>query len=135
MMNPQHDAYEFSSRENEVIGKAATWSLALAGASVLMTVVHLVFAFMGTDLKGSSFKLLVFDLGAGVVAAGCYLVAAILFAVVGGALKSVVSTQGNDLKHMLKVLDTLHRIFVLRIALVFLTIIAVVAVIVTGEGF
>ena len=53
----------------------------------------------------------------------------------GGALKSVVSTQGNDLKHMLKVLDTLHRIFVLRIALVFLTIIAVVAVIVTGEGF
>jgi hypothetical protein len=57
---------------------------------------------------------------------------ALLFGVVGGSLRSVISTQGNDLKHMLKVLDMLHRIFVLRIALVFLTIIAVVAVIATG---
>ena len=131
----QHGAYEFSNRENEIIGKAGTWSLALAGASLVMTFVHLGFAFWGTDLAGSSLSLIVFDMGAGVVAAGCYLVAAILFSVVGGALKRVVSTQGNDLQHMLKALDTLHRIFVVRIALVFLTVIAVVAVIATGEGF
>ena len=131
----QHDAYEFTGRENETIAKAGTWSLALAGASLLMVVVHLIFAIRGTDIAGSSLRLLVFDMGAGVVSATCYLAAAILFAIVGGALRSVVSTQGNDLKHMLKVLDTLHRIFVLRIALVFLTVIAVAAVIATGEGF
>jgi hypothetical protein len=131
----QHGAYEFTSRENEIIGKAATWSLALAGASLVMTIVHLVFALVGTDLAGSSITLLVFDMGAGVVSASCYLAAAILFAIVGGALRRVVSTQGNDLQHMLKALDTLHRIFVLRIALVFLTVLAVAAVIATGEGF
>lgn len=130
----QRDAYEFTGRENETIGKAATWSLALAGASFIMVIVHLIFAVVGADLKGSSLRLLVFDMGAGVVAAACYLAAAALFAIAGGALRRVVSTQGNDLKHMLKVLDTLHRIFVLRIALVFLTVIAVVAVIATGEG-
>jgi hypothetical protein len=128
----QHDAYEFTSRENETIGRAATWSLALAGASLAMTIVHLVFAVVGVDLTGSSLRLLVFDIGPGLVSAGCYAAVALLFGVVGGSLRSVISTQGNDLKHMLKVLDMLHRIFVLRIALVFLTIIAVVAVIATG---
>jgi hypothetical protein len=132
MNNP--DNYEFNSRENEIIGKAATWSLALAGASFVMVVVHLLFAVVGTDFAGTSLRLLVFDMGAGVVSASCYLVAAVLFAVTGGALRRVVTTQGDDLKHMLKVLDTLHRIFVLRIALVFLTVLAVVAVIATGEG-
>ena len=130
----QKDAYEFSSRENETIAKTATWSLALAGASFLMVVVHIVFSLRGTELKGSSLRLLVFDMGAGLVSASCYLAAAILFTIVGLALRSVVSTQGNDLKHMLKVLDTLHRIFVVRIALVFLTVLAVVAVIATGQG-
>src|SRR5262245_7809095 len=129
----QRDAYEFTSRENEIIGKAGTWSFALAGASFVMVIVHLAFAVVGTDLAGTSLRLLVFDLGAGVVAASCYLAAAILFAITGGALRRVVSTQGNDLKHMLKALDTLHRIFVLRIALVFLTVLAVVAVIATSE--
>jgi hypothetical protein len=128
------DAYEFTSRENEIIGKAATWSLRLAVASFVMVVVHLVFAIVGTDFAGTSFRLLVFDMGAGVVSASCYLAAGVLFAVTAGALRRVVDTQGDDLKHMLKVLDTLHRIFVLRIALVFLTVIAVVAVIATGEG-
>jgi hypothetical protein len=131
----QQDAYEFGDRENQTIGKAATWSLALAGASLVMVVVHLVFALVGVELAGTALRLLVFDMGAGVVAASCYLAAAILFAIIGGALRSVVTTQGNDLKHMMKALDTLHRIFVLRIALVFLTVIAVVAVIATGEGF
>ena len=128
------DAYEFTSRENGTIGKAATWARALAGASFIMVVVHLVFAFVGTDLAGTSIQLLLFDVGAGVVAASCYLLAGILFAVVGGALRRVVDTEGSDLKNMLKALDTLHRIFVLRIALVFLTVLAVVAVIAVGEG-
>ena len=131
----QHDAYEFTARENETIGKAGTWSLALAGVSFLMMLVHLAFAVVGTDFSGTSWRLLLFDMGAGVVSATCYLVATILFGIVGGALRSVVSTRGNDLKHMLKVLDTLHRIFVLRIALVFLTVIAVAAVIATSEAF
>jgi hypothetical protein len=131
----QRDAYEFTGRENELVGKAGTWSLALAGASFVMMVVHLIYAIDGTDLAGSSLRLLVFDMGAGVVSAGCYLAAAALFALLGTALRRVVSTQGNDLKHMLTALDTLHRIFVLRIALVFLTVIAVAAVIATGEGF
>jgi len=128
------DAYEFTSRENETIGKAASWSLALAGASFIMVIVHLIFALVGSQLTGTSLRLLVFDMGAGVVSASCYLAAAILFAFAGSALRRVVRTQGNDLQHMLKALDTLHRIFVLRIALVFLTVIAVAAVIATGEG-
>ncbi len=130
----QQDAYEFTSRENETIGKAATWALALAGASFIMVIVHLVFAFLGTDFADSAFSLLIFDLGAGVVSASCYLAAGVLFAIAGRALRRVVNTEGNDLKHMSKALDTLHRIFVVRIALVFLTVMAVVAVIVIGEG-
>ena len=128
------DAYEFTARENETIGKAATWALALAGASFVMVIVHLVFAFLDTDLADSSFSLLIFDMGAGLVSASCYLAAGILFGIAGSALRRVVHTQGSDLKHILKALDTLHRIFVIRIALVFLTVIAVVAVIAIGEG-
>lgn len=131
----QQAAYEFTSRENETIGKAATWALALAGASFIMVAVHLAFVFTGgTELADTTLELLVFDVGAGVVSASCYLAAGVLFAIVGGALRRVVTTQGNDLKNMLKALDTLHRIFVIRIALVFLTVIAVVAVIAIGEG-
>lgn len=130
----QQDAYEFTSRENETIGKTATWSLALAGASLVMVVVHLVFAFVGTDFSDSTFSLLIFDMGAGVASASCYLAAAILFGIVGSALRRVVHTEGSDLKHMLKALDTLHRIFVIRIGLVFVTVMAVVAVIAIGEG-
>ena len=128
------DAYEFTSRENQTIGKAATWALALAGASMIMVVVHLVFAFTGTDFSDTAFALLAFDMGAGVASASCYLAAGVLFAMVGGALKRVVNTEGSDLQNMLKALDTLHRIFVVRIALVFLTVLAVVAVIAIGEG-
>ena len=128
------DAYEFTGRENQVIARAASWSLALAAVSFVMVLVHLAFALIGTDLTNTSLELIVFDLGAGVVSASCYLAAAVLFGVAGGALRSVVRTQGSDLKHMLRALDTLHRTFVLRIALVFLTVIAVVAVIAIGEG-
>ena len=35
-MSDSQDAYEFTSRENQVIGKAATWALALSGASFVM---------------------------------------------------------------------------------------------------
>ena len=132
-MSPQ-DAYEFSSRENQTIGKAATWALALAGMSFVMVIVHLVVALVGTDLTDSSLTLIVFDLGAGVASASCYLAAAVLFGVVGLALRRVVTTEGNDLQNMMKALVTLHRIFVIRIALVFLTVLAVVAVIAIGEG-
>jgi hypothetical protein len=128
------DAYEFTTRENETIGKAATWSLALAGASFVMVIVHLAVALIGTELTDTSLELLVFDMGAGVVSASCYLAAAILFAIVGSALRRVVKTEGSDLKNMMRALDTIHRIFVIRIALVFLTVIAVVAVIAIGEG-
>jgi hypothetical protein len=128
------DAYEFTSRENETIGKAATWSRALAGASFIMVVVHMVFALVGTDFADTSIQLLLFDMGAGLAAASCYLAAGILFAIVGGSLRRVVDTEGSDLTNMLKALDTLHRIFVIRIALVFVTVVAVVAVIAIGEG-
>ncbi|MCA9618681.1 MAG: hypothetical protein KC731_06660 [Myxococcales bacterium] len=130
----QRDAYEFSDRENATIGKAATWSMALAGVSFVMVLVHLIFAIVGTDFDGTSATLLIFDMGAGLVAASCYLAAGVLFAVVGGALRRVVTTEGSDLQNMLKALDTLHWIFVVRIALVFVTVLAVVAVIAVGEG-
>jgi hypothetical protein len=130
----QRDAYEFTGRENDTIAKAGTWSLALAGASFVMVIVHVTFALVGTELSDTSLELLVFDMGAGIVSASCYLAATVLFAITGGALRRVVSTQGSDLRHMLKALDTLHRIFVVRIALVFLTVMAVVAVIAIGEG-
>lgn len=130
----QQDAYEFSERENQTIGKAATWSLALAGASFVMVIVHLVVAFTGAQLSETSFQLLVFDVGAGVVSASCYLAAGVLFAVVGSALRTVVKTEGSDLQNMMKALTTLHRIFVVRIVLVFLTVVAVVAVVAVGEG-
>lgn len=130
----QQDAYEFSDRENVTIGKAASWAVALAGASFVMVVVHIAFAFIGTDLANSSATLLIFDVGAGLVAASCYLVAGALFAVVATGLRRVVNTQGSDLKNMLKALNTLHWIFVIRIALVFLTVLAVTAVVAFGEG-
>ncbi|MEQ9321742.1 MAG: hypothetical protein RIF41_21420 [Polyangiaceae bacterium] len=128
------DAYEFTDRENQTIGKAATWSLALAGASFVMVIVHLVVAFSGAQLAETSFQLLVFDVGAGVVSASCYLAAGVLFAIVGSALRTVVKTEGSDLRNMMKALTTLHRIFVVRIVLVFLTVVAVVAVVAVGEG-
>jgi hypothetical protein len=130
----QRDAYEFTSRENETIAKAGTWCLALAGASFVMVIVHVLFALVGTELSDTSLELLVFDMGGGVVSGSCYMAATILFGSAGSAFRRVVRTQGSDLRHMLAALDTLHRIFVVRIALVFLTVIAMVAVIAVGEG-
>lgn len=130
------DAYEFTDRENQTIGKAAKWAQVLAGASFVMVVLHLVFAFTGGgDLADSTIALIFFDVGAGVVSASCYLAVGLLFFIAGAALKRVVTTEGRDLTNMLKALDTLHRVFVVRIALVFLTVLAVVAVVAIGEGF
>ncbi len=128
------DAYEFTDRENQTIGKAATWSLALAGASFVMVIVHLVVAFSGAQLAETSFQLLVFDVGAGVVSASCYLAAGVLFAIVGSALRTVVKTEGSDLRNMMAALSALHRFFLVRLVLVFLTVVAVVAVVAVGEG-
>lgn len=130
-----NDAYEFSDRENLTIAKAAKWARLLAIASFVMVAIHLAFAFEDPGrLEFSSLTLLIFDLGAGLVAALTYLVAGVLFLVAAGAFQRVVDTQGSDLMNMRKALDTLHRIFVLRIALVFITVMAVVVVIAIGEG-
>ena len=134
-MSDSQDAYEFTSRENQVIGKAATWALALSGASFVMVAIHLTFALVGGgDFKDTGLSILVFDFGAGIVSAACYLVVCVLGVVAGNAFRRVVNTEGSDLKHMMKALDTLHMIFVLRIGLVFLTVIAIVGVIAIGEG-
>ncbi len=131
----QPDAYEFSDRENQTIAKAAKWARLLAIASFVMVAIHLGFAFEDPGrLEFSSLTLLIFDLGAGLVAALTYLVAGALFLVTAAAFQRVVDTQGSDLLNMRKALDTLHRIFVLRIALVFITVMAVVVVIAIGEG-
>ena len=106
-------SYEFNAAENEIIRKTGkrtkVWGMLTLGGGILT-------AFLGLSaaLTGGSF-----GVGAGVV----YLLLALIpivigrnFVQAGNALSSVVTTEGNDIDHLMASMSGLGKAFIIQTA-------------------
>ncbi len=105
-MSPQYGNYEFNEYENSVIDKAAS-RMKLWG--IISTVIG------GLQVVGScgmfASPSLATYLPAGIVA----IVVGVTFLGAGNSLKSVVTTEGNDLAHMMQALQKMSTAFMIEI--------------------
>lgn len=116
---PAHAAagYEFTPLENSVIGSTASWT---NGAGIIqavlggLVVLAAIAAVVGGNVGGAL---------ANGLAAAVYLT--IGFALIGAAsaLKRVVSTQGNDIQHLMEALKAYERAFKIQVILVILALV------------
>jgi hypothetical protein len=106
MMGPSYGNYEFNDAENAIIDKVASraklWGIIATTVGALQCV-----SSCFTPLKGD----LLLNLPTGIVG----VVVGITFMGVGNSLKLVVTTQGNDLMHMMQALDKMSGAFMVQI--------------------
>lgn len=104
-MTPQYGTYEFNDYENSVIDKAAgrmkLWGII---STVIGALQFLGSCGMFVDAKYAT------NLPTGIVA----IVVGITFMGAGNSLKSVVTTQGNDLMHMMQALQKMGSAFLIE---------------------
>lgn len=104
-MTPQYGTYEFNEYENSVIDKAAgrmkLWGII---STVIGALQFLGSCGMFVDAKYAT------NLPTGIVA----IVVGITFMGAGNSLKSVVTTQGNDLMHMMQALQKMGSAFLIE---------------------
>ncbi len=93
--------YEFSHRENSVVGRTALW------ATLLGVVLLVEAALKLLDIATNPLGTLVTIVVSGIIGAS--------FVLGGTALKKVVSTEGDDIVHLLDALTQLTRAFTIRI--------------------
>ena len=92
---PAQSGYEFNAAENRIIGAAATW----------LTVVAVIeFLVAASNVLSKSW-----------VGVGLHAVYGALLFTAGTAFRSVVNTQGNDIGYLMKALDSLSQVFLIRI--------------------
>jgi hypothetical protein len=116
MMTPQYGNYEFNDYENSVIDKAASRMKLWGIISTVIGALQLIGSCgMFMDAKYAT------NLPAGIVA----IVVGITFMGAGNSLKSVVTTQGNDLMHMMQAFQKMGTAFLIE------TICAVVGFVLT----
>jgi hypothetical protein len=105
VMSPQYGNYEFNEYENSVIEKAAGRMKLWAIISTVVGAIQLVGSCgMFVDPKFAT------NLPTGIVA----IVVGITFVGAGNSLKSVVTTQGNDLMHMMQALQKMGTAFLIQ---------------------
>ena len=105
-MTPQYGNYEFNEYENSIIDKTASraklWGIISTTIGALQVVGSCgMFASPG----------LATYLPAGIVA----IVVGVTFIGAGNSLKSVVTTQGNDLMHLMQAMQKLSTAFIIEI--------------------
>lgn len=105
-MAPQYGNYEFNDYENSVIDKTADraklWgiiSIVIGGLQCVSSCGMFVSPTMGMNLP------------TGIVA----IVVGVTFLGVGNSLKAVVTTQGNDLMHMMQAMQKMSTAFLIEI--------------------
>ena len=106
MMTPQYGNYEFNEYENSIIDKAAArmklWGIISTTIGALQ--------ILGSCGMFASPSLATY-LPAGIVA----IVVGITFMGAGTSLKAVVTTQGNDLMHLMQAMQKLSTAFIIQI--------------------
>lgn len=105
-----HLPYEFSPKENQTIGRTATWAKAVA----ILFFVQVVFSAIDVNVIGAAI-----DLAIGLA-----------FWKGASALRMVVETHGADVTHMMEGLQQLSSAFTVRLVIV--GIAAVILVLVGG---
>lgn len=112
--------YEFSAQENKTIGmtasRARTWG-------IVSIIVGIFMALGGVSQLGHGFMAAI-KLADGVVS----IVVGIVFVGVGGSLKSVVDTQGNDIGLMMSALQKLGTAFIVQLIAVTVGFVAGLAI-------
>lgn len=105
VMSPQYGNYEFNEYENSVIDKAAGRMKLWGIISTVVGALQLIGSCgMFVDAKYAT------NLPSGIVA----IVIGITFMGAGNSLKSVVTTQGNDLFYMMQALQKLGTAFLIE---------------------
>ncbi len=100
--------YEFNDNENQTLSSAATWSM----------VVAILLILAGTlSLCGLSFVRSI-----GYIAMGVFLLLG------ANSLRTVVNTQGNDIKHVMDAVDALGRSLLVRSILAVLMVLWMIGV-------
>lgn len=98
--------YEFNETENATIGKTAgrarTWGI----IAIIIGAIEVLSGFAFFVSPG-----LLLNFFTGIV----QIVIGVTFLGVGGSLKSVVTTQGNDLEHMMQALNKISTAFMIQI--------------------
>lgn len=105
-MPPQYGDYEFNGYENSIIDKAASRAK-LWG--VISTTIGILQIF------GSCFMFASPTLGTYLPAGIVAVVVGITFIGCGNSLKAVVSTQGNDIMHLMQAMQKLSTAFIIQI--------------------
>ncbi len=106
MMGYGFGNYEFNDYENQIIGttagRARTWGIISIVVGALNTLIGFLF-FLSPSL--------LVNLVSGIIS----IIIGVVFLGVGGSLASVVSTQGNDIEHMMRAMQKLSSAFMIQI--------------------
>lgn len=104
-MTPQYGQYEFNDYENSIIDKSAGRMKLWGIISTVIGALQLIGSCgMFVDAKYAT------NLPAGIVA----IVVGVTFIGAGNSLKQVVTTQGNDLMHMMQALQKMGTAFLIE---------------------
>lgn len=106
MMQPQYGNYEFNEYENSVIDKTASRMKLWGVISTTIGALQIV----GSCGMFASPNLATY-LPAGIVA----IVVGVTFMGAGNSLKSVVTTQGNDMMHLMQAMQKMSTAFIIEI--------------------
>ncbi len=109
----EQDGYEFTHEENTVISECAKWGTVLAVIYFVLAALNIC-NLCGKPLEAS-------------INIATYVLVGIFIILSAGAMKAVVNTQGNDVRHMLDAVEKLGNMFLVRliafvISLVFIVI-------------
>ena len=105
--------YEFTPEQNATFQRAALWTKALAGATLLQSAVN--FAEPGGHLMAK------------VVSFAIVVVVVSVLLKSSQALNSVVETEGDDIAHTMAAIDSWSHLFTVRIILVVLLLVSQLA--------
>lgn len=99
--------YEFTGHENQTIEKVATWAKALAITLFVVGAINVVTALVNGSFGLGTILGLILNIVVGV-----------MFLQSGQAFSRVVSSQGQDIVHLMSALKNLSAVFLIRIILV-----------------
>ena len=119
---PRVDAHEFGPHENQVIGQAGKWIGYWSWIAILSGGLMAVGSLLNAEGRVG-----------GLVMGAVYVFVGTYFRGAAAAMKDAVSTEGNDVAHLMTALDKLSSAFKVMVLLVFVgVVLGLVAAIVSG---
>ncbi len=121
---PDAGSHEFGSRENEIIGRAATWIGYWSWIAILSGILSGLGGLVSEDPIGS------------LIMGTIYVIVGAYFRGAATSMRDVVSTAGNDVDHLMTALDRLSSAFKVMVLLVFIgVVLALLVAIILAVGF